>query len=303
MKRAVLCVLCLFSIFGPLAWSQEDTKANYKDPNAAIPDRVRDLLGRMTVDEKVAQLESGWNLPGFGSFKLPTIFEQDHLNDAMVKKMAGNGLGTYAFLDEFLGMGGPANPRLGAQHRNLLQSWVMKNTRLGIPILFHGEALHGAVTPGANSFPEAVSLGSTWDPELLEKMFSTVAREVRASGNALVLGPVLDLSRDPRFGRVEEMYSEDPYLVAQLGIAVVRGLQGSTDRLDENHVFATAKHFVHGQPENGTNAGPSDFSERTMRSVFLYPFEQVVKNRISRPSCPPITKPAEECHRTPTHGC
>jgi beta-glucosidase len=109
-------------------------------------------------------------------------------------------------------------------------------------------------------------------------MFSTVALEARASGNALVLAPVLDLSRDPRFGRVEEMYSEDPYLVAQLGIAAVKGLQGNGERLDDNHVFATAKHFLHGQPENGTNVGPSDFSEYTTRSIFLYPFEQVVKN-------------------------
>ena len=262
---------------GSSAWSQEGGRAVYKDPNAPIQDRVRDLLGKMTVEEKVAQLEGGWNLPAFGSIKLATIFEQDHLNEAMVKKFAANGLGTYAFLDEFTGMEG-VNPRLGAQHRNLLQSWILKNTRLGIPVLFHGEALHGAATPGATAFPAAVGLGSTWDPDLLQKMFSTVALEARASGNALVLAPVLDLSRDPRYGRVEEMYSEDPYLVAQLGIAAVRGLQGTTDRLDENHVYATAKHFVHGQPENGTNVGPSDFSERTMRSIFLYPFEQVIKN-------------------------
>jgi beta-glucosidase len=277
MKKAVGCVLKLSMILASTAWSQEGSKAIYKDPNAPIHDRVHDLLGKMTVEEKVAQLEGGWNLPAFGSIKLPTIFEQDHLNEVMVKKMAGDGLGTYAFLDEFLGMEGD-NPRLGARRRNLLQSWVIKNTRLGIPILFHGEALHGAATPGATSFPAAVGLGSTWDPDLLEQMFSTVAIEVRASGNALVLAPVLDLSRDPRYGRVEEMYSEDPYLVAQLGIAAVRGLQGSTDHLDQNHVFATAKHFVHGQPENGTNAGPNDFSERTMRSTFLYPFEQVIKN-------------------------
>jgi beta-glucosidase len=278
MKRSVLLALFMFSVFGPLAWPQEAEKSIYKDPNAAIPDRVRDLLGRMTVEEKVAQLESGWTLPAFGSFKIPSVIDQDHLNEAMARKVAGNGLGTYGFLDEFMGLSGPANPRLGAQKRNLLQSWVLKNTRLGIPILFHGEALHGAVTPGATSFPAAVGLGSTWDPELLEKMFSTVALEARASGNVLVLAPVLDLSRDPRYGRVEEMYSEDPYLVAQLGIAAVKGLQGTTDLLDENHVFATAKHFVHAQPENGTNIGPADFSERTMRSVFLYPFEQVIKN-------------------------
>ncbi|HXJ89802.1 MAG TPA: glycoside hydrolase family 3 N-terminal domain-containing protein [Candidatus Binatia bacterium] len=278
MKRALLLVLCWLAIFSNVGWSQEAAKALYKDPKAPIPDRVRDLLGRMTVEEKVAQLESGWTLPPFGTFQVPSPIEGDHVNEAMAKKIAGNGLGTYAFLDEFLGTGGPHNPRLSAQHRNLLQSWVIKNTRLGIPILFHGEALHGAVTTGATSFPAAVALGSTWDPELLGKMFATVALEVRASGNALVLAPVLDLSRDPRYGRVEEMYAEDPYLVAQLGTAAVRGLQGTGDRLDQNHVFATAKHFVHGQPENGTNVGPNDFSERTMRAVFLYPFEQVVKN-------------------------
>jgi beta-glucosidase len=281
MKKSFLCIFLWFAILQVFGWSQDNSNSIYKNPKAAIPDRVRDLLGRMTVEEKVAQLESGWTLPAFGMFQIPSPVEGDHVNDAMAKKIAGNGLGTYAFLDEFLGTGGSHNPRLSAQHRNLLQTWVIKNTRLGIPIMFHGEALHGAVTAGATSFPQAVALGSTWDPELLQKMFSTVALEVRALGNTLVLAPVLDLSRDPRYGRVEEMYSEDPYLVAQLGSAAVKGLQGlqnANDRLDGNHVYATLKHFVHGQPENGTNVGPNDFSERTMRSIFLYPFEQVVKN-------------------------
>jgi beta-glucosidase len=281
MKKSFLCIFLWFAILQVAGWSQDNSNSTYKNPNAAIPDRVRDLLSKMNVEEKVAQLESGWTLPAFGMFQIPSPVEGDHVNEAMAKKIAGNGLGTYAFLDEFLGTGGSHNPRLSAQHRNLLQTWVIKNTRLGIPIMFHGEALHGAVTTGATSFPQAVALGSTWDPELLQKMFSTVALEVRASGNTLVLAPVLDLSRDPRYGRVEEMYSEDPYLVAQLGTAAVKGLQGlqnANDRLDGNHVYATLKHFVHGQPENGTNVGPSDFSERTMRSIFLYPFEQVVKN-------------------------
>jgi beta-glucosidase len=278
MKKWAPFIICSIAMFGVFARAQEGQNAIYKDANAAIPDRVHDLLGRMTVEEKVAQLESGWTLPPFGTFQIPSAVEGDHINEVVAKKIASNGLGTYAFLDEFLGTGGQHNPRIGAQHRNLLQSWIMKNTRLGIPIMFHGEALHGAVTTGATSFPAAVALGSTWDPDLLQKMFTTVAQEVRASGNTLVLAPVLDLSRDPRYGRVEEMYSEDPYLVAQIGTAAVKGLQGSGDRLDPNHVFATAKHFVHGQPENGTNVGPNDFSERTMRSIFLYPFEQVIKN-------------------------
>ncbi|HUE42021.1 MAG TPA: glycoside hydrolase family 3 N-terminal domain-containing protein [Candidatus Sulfotelmatobacter sp.] len=283
MKKLLVSVVCLATaaLFVPRASSQQDPKPIYKDPNAAIADRVHDLLAKMTVEEKVAQLESGWVLPAFGSFKVPSPFEGDHVNETMVKKIAGNGLGTFAFLDEFLGARESSDPRIGAKNRNLLQAWVLKNTRLGIPIMYHGEALHGAVTMSATAFPAAVGLGSTWDPELLQKMFTTVGLEARASGNALVLAPVLDLSRDPRYGRVEEMYSEDPYLVAQLGTAAVKGLQGMQsidDRLDDNHVYSTLKHFVHGQPENGTNVGPNDFSERTMRSVFLYPFEQVVKN-------------------------
>ncbi len=281
MKKALVCLVCLISLCGSLAYSQDSTKLIYKDPKAAIPDRVRDLLGRMTVEERVAQLESNWTLPAFPGFTFPSPFEGDHLNEAIVKRMAANGLGTFAQLDEFTGTGGPADPRRGAKKRNLLQGWVLKNTRLGIPIMFHGEALHGAVLPGATSFPEAVALGSTWDPELLQKMFTTVALESRAAGNTMVLAPVLDLSRDPRYGRVEEMYSEDPLLVATLGTAAVKGLQGlesADDRLGDDRVYATLKHFVHGQPENGTNVGPNDFSERTMRGIFLYPFEQVVKN-------------------------
>ena len=276
MKFTRGIIVCLLALAVPQARTQQEKKPVYSDPKAPIPARVRDLLGRMTVDEKVAQLQSGINFPGIFPMGGPSLFEKDHLNEAAVKQALGNGLGTYAFLDEFLSMNA-GGPREGAANRNLLQAWVIKNTRLGIPILFHGEALHGAVTKGAASFPQAVALGSTWDPDLLTTMFTTVAQEVRASGNALVLAPVLDLSRDPRYGRVEEMYSEDPYLTGQMGVAAVRGLQGDSNLLDQDHVFATAKHFVHGQPENGTNVGPNDFSERTMRSVFLYPFQQAVE--------------------------
>jgi beta-glucosidase len=263
------------------AFAQDDSKPVYKDPEANIPARVRDLISRMTVEEKVAQLESSWTMPAGGGLSTSAIFDKGQINDIVAKRIAGNGLGTYAFLDEFTSGGDAMNPRIGAQRRNLLQAWVLKNTRLGIPIMFHGEALHGAVRPGATTFPEAVGLGATWDPDLLQKVFTVAGRESRAAGNTMVLAPVLDLSRDPRYGRVEEMYSEDPYLVAQLGTAAVRGLQGlksDSDSLDGNHVYATLKHFVHGQPENGTNVGPNDFSERTMRSVFLYPFEQVIRN-------------------------
>ena len=269
----------IFLAFGAsCALAQETSKPVYQNADAPVPERVQDLLARMTLEEKVAQLESGVNYPTALGAPPQSLFDQDHLNETLVRQTAANGLGTYAFLDEFTNLtAANGSARNGARRRNLLQAWVLKNTRLGIPIMYHGEALHGAVIRGATSFPQAVALGSTWDPALLQKMFTAVALEARAQGNTLILGPVFDLSRDPRYGRVEEMYSEDPYLVGELGVAAVRGLQGDSDRLDQEHVFATAKHFVHGQPENGTNGGPSDYSERTLRRIFLYPFEQAVR--------------------------
>jgi beta-glucosidase len=281
MRLAIAILAGLSYVAVPFAYAQKMEMPVYKDATKPIDKRVKDLLGKMTLDEKVAQLQSMWTLPNvFGDLSAhgirpSSLFDKGQFNEPMAKQTIINGLGTYAFLDEFLGMTG--GPRQGVELRNQLQEWNMKNTRLAIPIMFHGEALHGAVRKGATSFPQAIALGSTWDPDLLEKMFGVVALETRASGNALVLAPVLDLSRDPRYGRVEEMYSEDPFLTTRMGVAAVRGLQGTSSTFDENHVIATAKHFVHGQPENGTNVGPSDFSERTMREVFLYPFEQAVK--------------------------
>ncbi len=245
----------------------------YKNPEAPVERRIADLLQRMTVEEKVAQLEGAASLPSF--VPVPGILEGDGINAERAKAALGSGIGTYAFVGDFAGDSSSAQQT--SHRRNLIQHWVIANTRLGIPVLFHGEALHGGVFRGATTFPEVVGLGSTWDPALIQRMFGVVAQESRAIGNALVLAPVLDLSRDPRYGRDEEMYSEDPYLVGAMGVAAIRGLQGPAPAPDAQHVVATAKHFVHGQPENGTNVGPSDFSECTMRSVFLYPFEQAVR--------------------------
>jgi len=245
----------------------------YKNANAPTESRIADLLQRMTLEEMVAQLEGYMSLPSF--VPVPGVFQGASINVPIAKEHLGNGIGTYAFIGDFAGEA--SSPQDSTRKRNLLQKWVIENTRLGIPVLFHGEALHGSVFHGATTFPEVVGLGSTWDPQLIHQMFGVVAQESRAIGNAMVLAPVLDLSRDPRYGRDEEMYSEDPLLVATMGVAAITGLQGTGPFPDRDHVIATAKHFVHGQPENGTNVGPSDFSERTMREVFLYPFQQAVQ--------------------------
>ena len=157
----------------------------------------------------------------------------------------------------------------------------MEDTRLGIPIIFHEEGLHGYAAVGATSFPQSIAMASSWDPDLLRQVNAVIAREIRARGVSLVLSPVVDVARDPRWGRIEETFGEDPYLVSELGVAAVEGLQGvgtEIKRLAPGKVLATLKHMTgHGQPENGTNVGPAQISERVLREDFFPPFEQVVK--------------------------
>jgi beta-glucosidase len=183
---------------------------------------------------------------------------------------------------------GPTSPRLlpGRDVRgtirlvNALQHYAMTGTRLGIPILFHEEGLHGYAARGATSFPQAIALASSWDPELLRAVNGVTAREIRARGVSLALTPVVDVARDPRWGRIEETFGEDPYLVGEMGVAAVEGLQGQGKArvLGPGKVFATLKHLTgHGQPESGTNVGPAPYSERTLREFFFPPFEQIIR--------------------------
>lgn len=154
------------------------------------------------------------------------------------------------------------------------------NDRLGIPFMKFGEGLHGLWYDGVTVYPQAIAIASTWEPELVKKMAEQTAREARALNITHLYSPNLDvISGDPRYGRVEESYGEDPYLVSRMGVAFVQGAQGmGKEQFDENHVMATAKHFV-GYPENrrGINGGFSDMSERRLREVYLPPFEAVVR--------------------------
>ena len=161
---------------------------------------------------------------------------------------------------------------------NAVQKFLVEETRLGIPALVLGEGLHGFMSNEATSFPQAIGLASTWDPNLHERIFEVVAREMRGRGTQYVLSPVLDLARDPRWGRTEETYGEDPYLAARLGVAAVHGLQGKRFSADPEKVVATAKHYAaHGQPEGGTNCAPANFAERILREEFFVPFQAVVE--------------------------
>jgi beta-glucosidase len=220
----------------------------YKNPKLSVDERVADLLKRMTLEEKVAQLICIW----------------PRGRDLKPEEMK-HGLGQVARQQERKG------PREGAAYANATQKYLVENTRLGIPAIFHDEILHGHMGQGSTSFPQPIALASSWDLDLIREVFTAAALETRVRGSHQVLGPNLDLGREPRWGRTEETYGEDPYLVSRMGVALIKAIQ-------ENGVLATAKHFAaHGQPEAGTNIGPANFSERTLREVFLPSFEAAVK--------------------------
>jgi beta-glucosidase len=280
MKRAAIMRLAGFVGMAAATHAAAAPAINpvYKNPRAPLEARVEDLLSRMTLEEKVAQMQSIWEAKS-------EVFDAKLEFDP--KKMAQkfpNGIGQFARPSDATG---PTSPRIlpGRDARstirlvNALQHYAMQNTRLGIPIMFHEEGLHGYVAPGATSFPQAIALASSWDPDLLRAVNAVTAREMRARGVTQALTPVVDVARDPRWGRIEETFGEDPYLVGELGVAAVEGLQGlgKTQLLAEGKVFATLKHLTgHGQPESGTNVGPAPYSERTLREFFFPPFEKII---------------------------
>jgi beta-glucosidase len=234
----------------------------YRDPTLPIEARLADLLPRLTLAEKCAQLAG------------PFVAEDDdgRFSLAFARQHYQNGVAW-----------------VGTHHRrrqtrqtvaflNALQKFLREETRLGIPALGLGEGLHGYMAHEATSFPQAIGLASAWDLDLHERIFTAVAREMRARGAHYVLSPVLDVARDPRWGRTEETYGEDPYLVSRLGVAATRGFQGERFSGDPERVLATAKHFAaHGQPEAGTNCGPANYAERSLREELFAPFEAVVR--------------------------
>jgi beta-glucosidase len=264
-------LLAAAAFLGPAAMAQNTLP--YRDPKLPVDQRVTDLLSRMTIQEKIAQLEGAWENKQF--FHDPQELFVDENGKFLPERAVAlmkNGLGEISRPSE------NRDSRAMAEYTNTVQKWMRDNTRLGIPVIFHDECLHGHVAPKATSYPQAIALASTWDPSLLHEVFTATAAEARARGVQQCLAPVLDLARDPRWGRTEETYGEDPYLVSRLGVAAITGYQGTGPGIDKAHVMATAKHFaVHGQPEGGTNVGPANYSERTIREYWLKPFEAAVK--------------------------
>jgi beta-glucosidase len=244
----------------------------YRNPALPAAKRVKDLLSRMTLEEKAAQMMCVWQK------KAETLVDADGNFDLRKAKAAfkdRHGLGQVGRPSD---AGKGKDARGTAELTNAIQRFLIENTRLGIPVIFHEECLHGHAAIDATSFPQPIALGATFNPELAERLFTMTAWEARLRGAHQALTPVVDVARDPRWGRVEETYGEDPYLVSRMAIAAVRGFQGDAAFRDKKRVIATLKHFAaHGQPESGTNCAPANVSMRVLRETFLYTFKEAIQ--------------------------
>ena len=261
-RSAIVLLVCSSALAVAVAQQAVPTSALYKRANAPVETRVHDLLQRMTVEEKARQLDLYAGVPDL----IDKSTDETHAaKDAIFRtdqaeKMWGG-----------LGVGSIHDLYGSASLNNEIQGWIMQHSRLGIPVLFTGEGLH-AFSSGT-IFPAPINLAATWNPDLARQTATAIASEARATGVAMLFSPVLDLARDPRWGRVEEDFGEDPYLTGQMGLAYVRGYQG--DSLATDHtLIAEPKHFAgHGSPESGTNTSPVHIGERELRSIMLKSFE------------------------------
>ena len=248
----------------------------YKDTAVSIETRIEDLLSRMTLEEKIAQLGAGF----IESFLENGIYSEEKLKE-QIRKL---GIGV---LHNFFWKNIPDN-ELNMRTINDVQRYLVEKTRLGIPAIITGEGVHGHTSDGATIFPHGICISSSWDTELVGKVAAVIADESSAAGVRQLFSPVLDLAREPRWGRIQENYGEDPYLTARMGVAYIKGIQGESQCIDTHHVAATPKHFAaHGSPSGGINIGPVSAGERELRTVYLPPFKAAIReaNALSIMNC------------------
>lgn len=261
----------------PLAATAQEPRPRYRDPSAPIEERVRDLMARMTLEEKVAQMVALW-------FTKSEVIAEGTA-DFSAEKASKSYPASFGHVTRPSDRrGAPAAPKRWRTSEetvrfvNDIQRWALTQTRLGIPVLFHEECLHGYMAPDATMFPVPIALAGAFDRDLVRRVNTVIAREMRAHGSHLALSPVVDIARDPRWGRIEETFGEDPYLCAEMGVASVLGLQGDGRTLAAGRVFATLKHMTgHGQPQAGQNVAPAPVGPRELRESFFPPFREVVR--------------------------
>jgi beta-glucosidase len=250
-------------VAAPAAPAVPEAKPAYKDPALPVDRRVADLVGRMTLEEKVLQLRGLWHVE-------KEVVAGDAIVAGKAASLIGKGIGEIAPIRQ--------ETAREVALRNIIQKYLVENTRLGIPAIFHEEGCHGVLAPGATSFPIPIGLACSWDPEMAERIYTVVAREMRARGIQHALTPVIDVCREPRWGRTDETLGEDPYLNGKLGAAMVRGFQGgATGEVAPGHVATTLKHLTgHGQPQGGLNRSPADIPLRELYDIHLVPFRMAI---------------------------
>jgi beta-glucosidase len=235
----------------------DTANASWRDPSLPLDRRVEDLLGRMTVAEKIAQLGGVWST---------ALVEDDAFSRRRARDLLAHGTGQITRI----GAATALRPRESAEFTNAIQRYLLEETRLGIPAIVHEESTGGLTARDADQFPHGIALASTWDPALVREVGDVIRRQMLAVGARQTLAPVLDVARDPRWGRVEETYGEDPYLAGRIGVAYVRGVQGDDPT---RGVAATGKHFLgYGASEGGHNHKPAHVGPRELREVFARPF-------------------------------
>lgn len=250
---------------------------DYKNPKLSTEKRTQDLISRMTVDEKVGQLlcPMGWEMWDKTDNAVNYSSTFKNLIDT---KYIGSFWGVYRadpWTKKTLETG--LNPELAAKAGNALQKYVVEKTRLGIPLFLAEESPHGHMAIGTTVFPTGIGQASTWNPELIEKASAVMAKEVRLQGGHVSYGPVMDLSRDPRWSRVEESFGEDPVLTSAIGVAAIKG-GGGGDLSKPYSVVSTLKHFIaYGIPEGGHNGNTALLGQRELHENFFPPFKNAVK--------------------------
>lgn len=287
MNQTSKHIILALAISLPLSgFARKEKLPVYKNPAFTSSVRAADLLSRMSVEEKTAQLMAVWDSNNM------SYTQTAGMDSAKMRKTFG--LGVHSVQPTF------KNIKETVAERNMIQRFLLEKTRLGIPALFVDEGQHGMMRPEATVFPQAIGLACSWNPQLIGEVYDVVAREMRSRGTTHVLSPVIDVCREPRWGRVEETYGEDPFLNSRIAVAAVRGLQGSANgQIDGNHVGATLKHFCgHGQPEGGINQAPASISIRSLREFHFPPFQAAI-----REACPASVMPSyNEIDGVPSHA-
>lgn len=261
-----LNILVLLGILAIASSSCNQKKAGYWDATLPTEQRVEDLLSKMTFEEKVAQLYAQ-------NIRNLTLTEEGiETKTVSLNQAISNGIGAVENTFD------PLSTEESVRRTNLIQQFLRDSTRLKIPALIHSECLHGHAGYNSTVFPTPLALACSWNPELIEKAFRVTGKEARARGSHEAHTPVLDVGRDPRWGRIEETYGEDTYLVTKMGMAAITGLQGGTDgNPGREHVISTCKHFAgYAQVDGGRNFAPTNHSPKMLMDEILPPFQAAI---------------------------